>query len=203
MAENRRAQEDAIRDQTIEIAKLYHEEGLSAREIMQRLPLRLRPSSTRTVYRRLAEASKYVDVVVTPHDSSLAASRVRTDGDLSDHLASELGLADAIVLASDSDDSDDNAMHIRMGWLAARYVAGQIGDNDTIGVGSGRGVWGCVDALSHYRRLTNLRGLSVVSLAGAVARWGPSPGWTQTRILITWHACSTSRAPPSARRICR
>lgn len=173
MVESRRASQDAIRDQTIEIAKLYHQEGLSATEIMERLPLRLRPSSTRTVYRRLAEASKYVEIIVTPRDSALAASRVRTDDDLSARLASELGLADAIVLASDADDFDDNAIHMRMGWLAARYVAAQIGDYDTIGVGSGRGVWGCVDALSHQRRLMNLRGLSVVSLAGAVARWGP------------------------------
>jgi DNA-binding transcriptional regulator LsrR (DeoR family) len=147
MAEPQRASPDAIREQTIEIAKLYHQQGLSATEIMGRLPLRLRPTSIRTVYRRLANASKYVDIVVTPRDSGPPASRVRTNDDLSERLASELGLADAIVLVSNADETDDNAIHIRMGWLAARYVAGQIGDHDTIVVGSGRGVWGCVEAL--------------------------------------------------------
>jgi DNA-binding transcriptional regulator LsrR (DeoR family) len=125
------------------------------------------------VYRRLEDASKYVDVTVTTRDSDLAASRVRTDDDLSAKLASEFGLADAIVLAADAADVDDNVMQTRMGWLASRYAAGQIGDNDTVGVGSGRSVWSCIGALGDYKRLRNLHGLSVVSLAGAVARWGP------------------------------
>jgi hypothetical protein len=67
------------------------------------------------VYRRLEDASKYVDVTVTTRDSDLAASRVRTDDDLSAKLASEFGLADAIVLAADAADVDDNVMQTRMG----------------------------------------------------------------------------------------
>jgi DNA-binding transcriptional regulator LsrR (DeoR family) len=173
MAESKRASQDAIREQTVEIAKLYHEEGLAAPEIMARLPKRLRPTSTRTVYRRLAEAPKYVDVVVTPREAGLASSRVRIDDDLSARLSTELGIADAVVLAADTDEPRDDVIQKRMGWLAARYVASQIGDYDTIGVGSGRGVWSCVDALSDHKRLLNLRGLGVVSLSGAVARWGP------------------------------
>ena len=61
----------------------------------------------------------------------------------------------------------------RLGAVAARYVAGQVGDYDIIAVGSGRGVWHCINALDGEERLQKLNGLRVVSLNGSVARWGP------------------------------
>ena len=57
--------------------------------------------------------------------------------------------------------------------LAAEYVSGQVGDFDIIGVGPGRGVWHCINALERQERPQKLNGLRVVSLAGAVALWGP------------------------------
>ena len=88
-------------------------------------------------------------------------------------MVAELGLADALVLRSAAADNDDGAAHSRLGVVAAHYAAGQVGDHDMIGVGSGRGVWHCINELDGQERLKKLQGLKVVSLAGALAQWGP------------------------------
>ena len=169
---NRRASPDLVREQAIKIAKLYYEERLTAAEIIDRLPNKLRPSSTRTVYRRLRQARHFLDVTITPKDNTAPASSISLDADLARTLAAELGVADALVLQSTPDDDDDDVAQSRLGAVAAQYAAGQLGDEDVIGVGSGRGVWHCINALEGEERLQRLKGLRVVSLSGAVARWG-------------------------------
>jgi DNA-binding transcriptional regulator LsrR (DeoR family) len=93
---------------------------------------------------------------------------------LEQKLLSRFNLRNAIVIRREKGSSEDDpqsgdALHAQLGQALASFIAsgGAFRDGDTIGLGSGRGVFYTVDALDNLPPL-RLTGIKLVSLTGAL-----------------------------------
>ncbi|MBC7263513.1 MAG: sugar-binding transcriptional regulator [Chloroflexi bacterium] len=146
----------------VRVASLYYEQGLTQKEVAQRIGL-----SRSNVSRLLTEA----------HRQGIVEIRINhpwaTSSELAATLIRRFGLQDALVLASGS--PDRNEVLRGMGVLAARYLERILKPNSILGIGWGTALYEVVHELRH----TRIPGIEVVQIIGGTGSLNPQIDGTE------------------------
>lgn len=149
-------QESSQRQLLIDVARLYHEQGLTQSEIGRRYNL-----SRSTVSRMLQRALDVGIVSITVN------YEVARDNQLEEILISVFALKEARVLKSF--DRSSEAVRTGIGKLAANLLVETLNDNSTLGVSYGRSIAKTVEQV----RPKLCEGLTVVPVIGALGSDNP------------------------------
>lgn len=137
-----------------EVARLYYQEEQSQDQIAQRTGV-----SRSSISRMLKEARDRGIVEIRVHHP------FRTSPQLEGALKARLRLRDCLVLSRGPDDlNGESDLSLRVGALAARYLAEAVPNGSIVGVG-----WGSmVDSVVRSGYFTNKRDMTVVQIQGGV-----------------------------------
>jgi DNA-binding transcriptional regulator LsrR (DeoR family) len=137
-----------------EVARLYYQEELSQDQIAQRTGV-----SRSSISRMLKEARDRGIVEIRVHHPFQTSPQVESA------LKRRLGLAECLVLScGPAESADEGNVALRVGALAARFLAESVPNGSILGVG-----WGSmVDSVVRSGYFANKRDMTVVQIQGGV-----------------------------------
>jgi DNA-binding transcriptional regulator LsrR (DeoR family) len=137
-----------------EVARLYYQEELSQDQIAQRTGV-----SRSSISRMLKEARDRGIVEIRVHHPFQTSPQVETA------LKRRLGLTECLVLScGPAESADEGNVALRVGALAARFLADSVPNGSILGVG-----WGSmVDSVVRSGYFANKRDMTVVQIQGGV-----------------------------------